>query len=50
MKVARNILGEKAIIGASVSSVEEAQRAMFDEGADYVGIGTVFATPTYVQE
>ncbi|KAF4548742.1 Hydroxyethylthiazole kinase-like protein [Elsinoe fawcettii] len=38
-------LGRKPIIGATVSSVEEAKKACSD-GADYLGIGTVFATPT----
>ncbi|KAF2225129.1 Hydroxyethylthiazole kinase family-domain-containing protein [Elsinoe ampelina] len=38
-------LGKKAIIGATVCSIEEAKNACSD-GADYLGIGTVFATPT----
>ncbi|PSK51701.1 hypothetical protein B9Z65_2968 [Elsinoe australis] len=37
--------GKKGIIGATVSSIEEAQKAC-KHGADYLGIGTVFATPT----
>ncbi|KAL9078376.1 MAG: hypothetical protein Q9157_002701 [Trypethelium eluteriae] len=43
---ARRILGDDIIIGVTVSSVEEARRAA-DGGANYLGIGTVFATPTY---
>ncbi|KAF2144195.1 uncharacterized protein K452DRAFT_267411 [Aplosporella prunicola CBS 121167] len=42
---ARRILGKDAIIGVTASSVEEALRAT-EGGADYLGIGTVFATPT----
>ncbi|KAJ5657761.1 uncharacterized protein N7484_001410 [Penicillium longicatenatum] len=34
-----------AIIGISTSSLEEARKAVAD-GADYIGIGTMFATPT----
>lgn len=42
---ARKILGPDAIIGVTASSVQEAQKAI-DDGADYLGIGTTFATPT----
>ncbi|HZY65053.1 MAG: thiamine phosphate synthase [Actinomycetota bacterium] len=42
---ARELLGPDAIIGLSAGSVEEARRAV-EEGADYLGVGTVFATPT----
>jgi thiamine-phosphate pyrophosphorylase len=42
---ARRILGEEAVIGVSVSTVEEARRAEAD-GASYLGVGPVFATPT----
>jgi len=42
---ARRLLGESAIIGVTVSSIEEAEKACRD-GANYLGIGTVFATPT----
>lgn len=42
---ARRILGNTAIIGITASSIEEAQAAQ-SEGADYLGIGTVFATST----
>jgi thiamine-phosphate pyrophosphorylase len=42
---AREILGPDAIVGRSVGTVEEACRAV-REGADYLGVGTVFATPT----
>lgn len=42
---AREKLGLEAIVGLSASSVEEVRRAV-EEGADYIGVGTVFATPT----
>ncbi|KAF2742867.1 TMP-TENI-domain-containing protein [Sporormia fimetaria CBS 119925] len=42
---ARELLGSSAIIGATVSSMEEARIAV-DLGADYLGIGTVYATNT----
>lgn len=42
---AKKLLPKDAIIGISASSVEEAQRAI-EAGADYLGIGTMFATPT----
>ena len=44
---AKKILPKDAIIGISAASVDEAQKAI-DAGADYLGIGTMFATPTYV--
>ncbi|KAL9582671.1 MAG: hypothetical protein Q9212_003155 [Teloschistes hypoglaucus] len=43
--VARQILGPEAIIGATVSSIDEAVTAI-EAGADYLGIGTVYATAT----
>lgn len=42
---ARQILGSDKIIGATVSSVEEARIAV-ERGADYLGIGTLYATNT----
>jgi thiamine-phosphate pyrophosphorylase len=42
---AREILGPDALVGRSAGTVEEARRAL-REGADYLGVGTVFATPT----
>lgn len=43
--VARRILGSKKIIGATAATVELARQAERD-GADYLGSGAVFATPT----
>lgn len=42
---ARRILGNAAIVGRSAGTVEEARQAII-EGADYLGIGSVYATPT----
>jgi thiamine-phosphate pyrophosphorylase len=42
---AREILGPDALVGRSAGTVEEAREAVH-EGADYLGVGTVFATPT----
>jgi len=42
---ASEMLGPGVVIGRSVSSVEEALLAV-QEGADYLGVGTVYATPT----
>ncbi|KAL2001906.1 hypothetical protein VTN02DRAFT_1030 [Thermoascus thermophilus] len=42
---AKKLLPDSAIIGITVASVEEAKRAV-EQGADYLGIGTMFATPT----
>ena len=46
---AREILDPHAIVGRSVSSVDEALEAV-REGADYLGVGTVYATPTKPEE
>ncbi|KAI1505605.1 TMP-TENI-domain-containing protein [Biscogniauxia marginata] len=42
---ARKLLGQDAIIGVTVSNAQETDVAC-SAGADYLGIGTVFATPT----
>ncbi|KAG2411524.1 thiamine-phosphate pyrophosphorylase [Aspergillus terreus] len=42
---AKRLLPKDAIIGISASSIDEAQKAIA-AGADYLGIGTMFATPT----
>ncbi len=42
---ANEALGPPAIVGRSASSVEEALEAV-REGADYLGVGTIYATPT----
>lgn len=45
LATARKLLGPDATIGVTVSTVEEALKAC-EGGADYLGIGTVYATPT----
>lgn len=42
---AKIILGEKCIIGVSTHAPEQALKAV-EDGADYIGVGPVFATPT----
>lgn len=42
---AREILGANAIVGISTHAPEQALKAVAD-GADYIGVGPVFATPT----
>ena len=41
--LARKLLGENAIIGGSAGNIEEAE-ICFKGGADYLGVGPVFAT------
>jgi thiamine-phosphate diphosphorylase/hydroxyethylthiazole kinase len=45
LKTARKLLGPDAVIGVTASNEDEALEAARD-GADYLGIGTVYATPT----
>ena len=42
---ARRLLPRPSILGVSAATVEEARKAVKD-GADYLGVGPVFATPT----
>ncbi len=46
---ARGTLGPGVVVGRSVSKVEEALEAV-REGADYLGVGTIYATPTKPEE
>ena len=41
----REIAGPNCVVGKSTHSVDQAIRA-FHEGADYIGFGPIFATPT----
>jgi thiamine-phosphate pyrophosphorylase len=43
--LARRVLPLDKIIGCSVRTVEQAQKAQ-DEGADYVGVGAIYPSPT----
>jgi thiamine-phosphate pyrophosphorylase len=45
IREARRIVGADAIIGVSTHSMDQLRRAILD-GASYVGIGPVFASPT----
>jgi thiamine-phosphate pyrophosphorylase len=45
VKAARQLLGDKAIIGVSAKTIAHAEKAVAD-GADYLGVGAVFTTLT----
>lgn len=45
VREARKLLGEDRLVGVSTHNLEQARRAQ-EEGADYIGIGPVFATKT----
>lgn len=45
IEIARKLLPEKAIVGISCNTREEVERAV-SAGADYIGIGPVYATST----
>ncbi|MGE0269077.1 MAG: thiamine phosphate synthase [Candidatus Omnitrophota bacterium] len=45
LRYARKILGDEKIIGISCQTIEQARKAQND-GADYIGFGSVFATQT----
>ena len=44
-KTARKLLGKDKIIGVSAHTIQEAKKAE-EDGADYIGCGTIFKTPT----
>lgn len=48
VEVAREILGPKAIIGATAKTLEQARLAV-EQGADYLGVGAIFPTTTHVE-
>ncbi|MDH6055426.1 thiamine phosphate synthase [Umezakia ovalisporum] len=43
--IARQLLGHQRLIGKSTTNAEEMQKAIA-EGADYIGVGPVYETPT----
>ncbi|MCM1983716.1 thiamine phosphate synthase [Lyngbya confervoides] len=45
MHLARSLLGADRIVGRSTTNPEEMARAI-QEGADYIGVGPIFTTPT----
>ena len=46
--VARKLMGESAIIGATTKTVPQALEA-FEQGADYLGCGAIYPTTTHVK-
>ncbi|GAW99562.1 thiamine phosphate synthase [Secundilactobacillus mixtipabuli] len=48
VEVAREILGPKAIIGATAKTLDQARLAV-EQGADYLGVGAIFPTTTHVE-
>ena len=46
--IARSILGNGVIIGATTKTVEQAKEAQA-KGADYLGVGAIYPTTTKVQ-
>ena len=46
--VARKILGDNTIIGATAKTIEQAQEA-YENGADYLGVGAIYPTTTKVK-
>lgn len=46
--IARKILGEDKIIGATTKTVEQAVEA-YEKGADYLGVGAIYPTTTKVK-
>src|SRR6266849_5869619 len=49
LHVARQVVGTRYLLGASVPSLEEAQAAVAD-GADFLLAGTIFASPSHPGE
>lgn len=45
VKIVRKIIGAEKILGVSASTLQEAVRAQ-EDGADYLGVGAMFATNT----
>ncbi len=48
VNIAREILGEKFIIGATTKTVPQALEA-YEQGADYLGVGAIYPTTTKVK-
>lgn len=49
LHIARQVVGKRYLLGASVHSLEEAQAAVAD-GADFLLAGTIFASPSHPGE
>ncbi|MFT8995178.1 thiamine phosphate synthase [Lentilactobacillus hilgardii] len=48
VEIARRILGNKKIIGATTKTLKQAKLAE-EQGADYLGVGAIFPTQTHVK-
>ena len=48
VKLARKLMGENKIVGATTKTVEQAKEA-FEQGADYLGVGAIYPTTTKVK-
>ena len=48
VKIARKLMGENKIVGATTKTVEQAKEA-FEQGADYLGVGAIYPTTTKVK-
>ena len=46
--LARKLMGEQKIVGATTKTVEQAKEA-FEQGADYLGVGAIYPTTTKVK-
>ena len=48
VRVARKLMGEDKIVGATAKTVPQANEA-YEQGADYLGVGAIFPTTTKVK-
>ena len=48
VELARRVIGEGKILGATAKTVEAAKKA-FNDGADYLGVGAIYPTTTKVK-
>ena len=48
VKIARKLMGENKIVGATTKTVEQAKEG-FAQGADYLGVGAIYPTTTKVK-
>lgn len=48
VEIARRLMGEKKIIGATTKTILQAQEA-YRQGADYLGVGAIYPTTTKVK-
>lgn len=48
VRVARKLMGEDKIVGATAKTVQQANKA-YEQGADYLGVGAIYPTTTKVK-